>query len=378
VHLAVKNNPIPGENNFDLVRLLAALQVFLIHSNDHLGIAVPSLITFFPGVPIFFMVSGFLVTASLARSSSVGDYIRKRALRIFPALWTMTLVTLVLLLLLGHLTAQTDLFRLTLYVLGQATFFQIVDGGLGLFQNFGTGGVNGVLWTIETELQFYVVLPLMMWCCIGYSKFRIGIGLFLFVTSVTLYCFLVPTISSPGLGTEPQFFRYTVLVLYTSVLPHLFGFLFGVGIYFALPVLVRLLAGKVLYWIAAYAAFVYVVGVHFGIAGWDLEKNVALMLGERTILAGLVFSFAFSFRGLSDRLLRGNDISYGVYIYHMLAINTLLDFGVKGTPSALLLAATATLTAAILSWRLVERVALRLKTKATRQPDRAQLVAGGS
>ena len=56
------------QNNFDLIRLVAASQVVLFHGLEHLG---PSGVThsvlgealsWFPGVPIFFVVSGFLIT----------------------------------------------------------------------------------------------------------------------------------------------------------------------------------------------------------------------------------------------------------------------------------------------------------------------------
>jgi len=40
-----------------------------------------------------------------------------------------------------------------------------------------------------------------------------------------------------------------------------------------------------------------------------------------------VISFAMTCPSTSDRLLDGNDFSYGVYIYHMLVVNTLVELG---------------------------------------------------
>ena len=157
----VQRQALSRHNNFDLIRLLAAYQVVAMHSGEHLQVVMPGVLTFFPGVPIFFIVSGFLVTASLAHCGSLAEYARNRVLRIYPALWAMTAVTLLLLAAFGQIGAGTPKLRLLAYVLGQCTVFQIVDGGLGMFRGWGTGAVNGALWTIATELQFYVCLPLM-------------------------------------------------------------------------------------------------------------------------------------------------------------------------------------------------------------------------
>lgn len=77
-------------NNFDMLRMLAALQVVVIHGIEHFKIPVPSLVTvilsLFPGVPIFFFISGFLITASLIRNPSLIYFFQNRFLRIFPGL----------------------------------------------------------------------------------------------------------------------------------------------------------------------------------------------------------------------------------------------------------------------------------------------------
>ena len=78
-----------SRNNFDLLRILAASQVMVAHSFHHLGLDTESAwfqwLDRFPGVPVFFIISGFLVSASLERSKSPADYFTNRFLRIFPA-----------------------------------------------------------------------------------------------------------------------------------------------------------------------------------------------------------------------------------------------------------------------------------------------------
>src|SRR5476651_2285655 len=55
----------------------------------------------FPGVPIFFVISGFLISKSYERSSSIRDYYRNRCLRIFPALWGCLAVSIGVILIAG-------------------------------------------------------------------------------------------------------------------------------------------------------------------------------------------------------------------------------------------------------------------------------------
>jgi peptidoglycan/LPS O-acetylase OafA/YrhL len=78
-------------NNFDLLRLAAALQVVHAHASEHLHIAygaagriVNDVLLLFPGVPVFFVISGFLISMSYERSDDIAGYARNRVLRIFP------------------------------------------------------------------------------------------------------------------------------------------------------------------------------------------------------------------------------------------------------------------------------------------------------
>jgi peptidoglycan/LPS O-acetylase OafA/YrhL len=79
------------DNNFNLVRLMAAGLVLVSHSWPLTGTPGEPLekIADFSlghlGVDIFFVVSGFLVTGSLL-DRPMGSFLRARALRIFPAL----------------------------------------------------------------------------------------------------------------------------------------------------------------------------------------------------------------------------------------------------------------------------------------------------
>lgn len=67
--------PVAGEaprfprlNNLEWLRLFFALQVVAGHCSAHLGLRLPKILAFFPGVPAFFFVSGFLIYASYSNS----------------------------------------------------------------------------------------------------------------------------------------------------------------------------------------------------------------------------------------------------------------------------------------------------------------------
>src|SRR5947208_2952799 len=93
------------QNNFDLIRLFAALQVVLLHATYHLEISNSLWDDFlkcvrpFPGVPIFFTISGFLIFASYDSNQSIKKYLKNRYLRIYPLLYVITIITTILLMI---------------------------------------------------------------------------------------------------------------------------------------------------------------------------------------------------------------------------------------------------------------------------------------
>ena len=89
----------------------------------------------------------------------------------------------------------------------------------------------------------------------------------------------------------------------------------------------------------------------------------------------VTFAAAFSAPTLSDRLLRRNDVSYGVYIYHGPVINLLLATGLGAVALRFPLAIALTIALAYGSWRLVEKPALGLKRHPLYQHRAARLAS---
>jgi peptidoglycan/LPS O-acetylase OafA/YrhL len=79
-------------------------------------------------------------------------------------------------------------------------------------------------------------------------------------------------------------------------------------------------------------------------------------------LSCLVFKLEYTKPMLTAALLKNNDISYGIYIYHMPLVNLLLFFNLTESVIWFLLAIAGTLMSAVLSWYLLEKPCLSLKS----------------
>ena len=78
-------------------------------------------------------------------------------------------------------------------------------------------------------------------------------------------------------------------------------------------------------------------------------------------LAALVVRLAYTAPWLAGRVLRGNDISYGIYIYHMPVINYLMWAGLVTSWAWGAMGLAIVVAFAIASWILVERPALAIR-----------------
>jgi peptidoglycan/LPS O-acetylase OafA/YrhL len=139
------------------------------HSISHLDIATPpwlvKLIYAFPGVPIFFVISGFLISASYERSPGLKSYSRNRVLRIYPGLWCCVLTTILVAILCGFsfLNSQAPL-----WIIGQFV------GAI-----YTPGFLKDFVWDPQrqpldnsVELQFYFLLPALCWLAVRVQRIR--------------------------------------------------------------------------------------------------------------------------------------------------------------------------------------------------------------
>ena len=141
------------ENNFDLLRLIAAVQIASYHCYEHLHFTSQVLnniiysFRYFFGIHILFTISGFLIFSSFGHTPDLKRYFRNRFLRVYPGLWTCLLVTITILAAFGYIN-QTNIFsrQFWLWLGTQLTILQFYTPDM--FRQFGVRNPNGALWTI--------------------------------------------------------------------------------------------------------------------------------------------------------------------------------------------------------------------------------------
>ncbi len=354
-------------NNFDLLRILAALQVLLGHSVARLDLAHPALWPFvlaFPGVPIFFTISGYLISASYERNTSLRVYVTNRILRIFPGLWCVIFVTIPVAAAFGFSFLHASALA---WLLCQMAGFIFTPGFL---KTFGFGSYNGSLWTIPIELQFYFLLPIFY---IGRTLTeRRRTQIFIVALVVFMVAAFIYVLRSAPLSEDVVEPLKEKLLRY-SFIPHFYMFLTGVLLQRLNSHRSRWIAGKGPLWVAAYLA-----------AYFSLPHSAIIDVLSLQILAVATVSLAYTAPRLSESLFRGNDISYGVYIYHGLILNVFVQTGLREKWLYVLPVVGLTLAAASLSWRFVERPFLRQKqgtihaVQAAAPESSSELSIGGS
>lgn len=348
---------ISRTNNFDLIRLIAASQVLIWHSSMHLGVSdkihyILVVLYHFPGVPIFFTISGFLISFSLERNNfQLKQYFKNRSFRIFPALWVCTILTALLLFAFDKVGSTKDFIT---WFFAQITFFQFYASES--IKTWGTGHPNGSLWSISVELQFYLLLPLILYIInLAKKKWLINTSILVFFLLSILLKHLI-YLSSFMLQNELQ-----VKLLNNTVFICLHFFLTGIAIYKNFDWLLPFLKDKVLVWLMIYV--VYILVFKFWLKLYDNNYEITIWgITSNTILSLLTLSFAFSFTDLSKKILHENDISYGIYIYHMPIVNSMLSLGYNMSIWGLIITILCTVFLAFSSWKLIEQRILRLKT----------------
>lgn len=333
----------PKRNNLEWLRIIFALQVVITHAVSHLKseIKLPDLIANFPGVPAFFFVSGFLIYSSYVNSPG-SVYFWNRFLRIFPGLLLVTLGGGVIIVCDKGLGDFLDNYKTYLiWVFSQITLGQAYNPEL--FRSVGVGVINGSLWTITTEIIFYLVVPFIVWL---ERFFRFTI-LFFVACSFIVYT-VGPVVLNVVAFWGKSFFDLL------SLTPLVWGWMFGFGIiavkYF--NQISKLLKFAPLCLLPLVLMINHGDGILFQSSGNRL--GVLYFLCYAALILWLAFWLPV--------LPLSYDISYGAYIWHMPIINLLIILGFPNMEIAVFL----TLFMAALSWIFVEKPMLKLKRQSLR------------
>jgi peptidoglycan/LPS O-acetylase OafA/YrhL len=338
------------KNNFDAVRLVAALCVVVSHQFALTGLPEPVILNVHSlggfGVLVFFSVSGYLVAQSWDADPNLPRFAARRLLRIWPGLAVVVLLTVLVWGPLLTFIPTGEYFRhvWTREYLHNLRFSMRDILPVRLDGNALPLAVNGPLWTIPLELKCYVALAILGAAGLLRSKWWAVL-----LTAVLLVRYAV---------IEPRGDQLVDAWAWTLEQRYLLEF----GLFFAAGVLLHFLdldgARRKLLLVAG-AWLLGAAAVAFG------RPLLALWF----VVPATVIAFGVASLPYARRAGRFGDLSYGFYIYAFPIQQTLIWLYGKKLPwmavFALVLVTTAAFAAA--SWHLVEKRALRLKPK-RRQP----------
>jgi len=353
--------PLDGVRGFALVMIM----IFHGSLNTLHGEAIPGA---FISVDMFFALSGFLITTLLAQEFLREDridlrafYIR-RGLRLLPAL----VVFLAVMLIANELGAFGEaLHSVRVQSLWTALYVENWHQVWSPTLEFSLSPMTHA-WTLSVEEQFYLVWPLLLWGLLSLRRSpRVTIGIVLAgaMASAALMAIL-------GAGNTIDFHS-----LYgTEARAH--GLLFGSAL--GLAAAFDLLPRTAVWW----AKVIGALGALYFIAGFvlfdatDPANTRGVYFGAGLATTAIIFSAVTVSGGVLARILGSRPlvaagrVSYGGYLWHLPVVYVLTEqrVGLSFWP-LLVLRFIATFTLAVISFKIIESPALKLKRRFERRAD---------
>ena len=338
---------------FDTVRLLAALMVLHGHMFAIAGRPQPLILgggLAFVAVIVFFVVSGYWVSESAVQRSRVA-YVVARALRILPGLAVCCAVTILLCALASAKPVNAYLASPETwgFMWNALPFFHSPQLGIpGVFEDGPMKeAVNGSLWTLEYEVLCYILVGVA-------AVFGRG-GVRVFMIAAAVFGLAV---YAQAFGGDPNKLNARMIFLldYLTlgwIAVFTGAFAFGAWLHSADERRLRQVIA------------VSVIAMALGFHDPSFSQAVSIFLyGSIAIWIGRNVS-------LDRWATRGQDISYGVYIYafpiQQLTVRWIQPADTAGFLAYYAVALGATAGLAMLSWLLVERPALLLKNPLARR-----------
>jgi peptidoglycan/LPS O-acetylase OafA/YrhL len=334
-------------NGYDLLRLLLAAAVVYTHSYavggfgpeplKHLskeGVILGEL-----GVLGFFGLSGFLVSASFARSRSLWSYFLKRSRRIFPGFWVC-------------LVATAFVFAPTIWLVTGRAFGEFPWSGPGGAWDYVTskffliirehhvgtvlagaawpGSINGSLWSLFPEFACYIAVAVL-----GLGGAFTASRWMLAGSAVVAFLYHASTC----LDGRDAFPHVPTFYAFTTYAPYLTAFAVGA------------------------CASVWRDSIKFTwgtVIVMAISAAVLLKFGGFDIAAPILITALVLTAGGCFALRLKTDLSYGIYIYSFPCQQLLFAMGVAAAGLPVYFAASILTSAACawLSWTFIERPAL--------------------
>jgi peptidoglycan/LPS O-acetylase OafA/YrhL len=164
---------LPYSPGLDGLRALAVIAVLLYHAD------LAWIPGGFLGVEVFFVISGYLITALLLAEwrqrgrIDLKTFWLRRARRLLPALYVLLVVTLAFAVV--FLPAEVAGLRGdVLAAFGYVTNWYLIFGQESYFEAVGRPSLLQHLWSLAVEEQFYLIWPpiLALGLCIGATRLR--------------------------------------------------------------------------------------------------------------------------------------------------------------------------------------------------------------
>lgn len=101
------------------------------------------------GVPLFFILSGFVITLTINRCKSPFEFLYRRFMRLYPTYWICLLITL-------------TVINITDFKMFQLPLIDVLMNFTMVSEIFGFNYVDGSYWSLLPELLFYFLMALLM------------------------------------------------------------------------------------------------------------------------------------------------------------------------------------------------------------------------
>ncbi|WP_162958831.1 acyltransferase family protein [Nocardia yunnanensis] len=376
----------------DALRGLAAFAVVIQHVSERL---FPAYFRFSQayfglgefGVFVFFLVSGFIIPASMERGRSLGQFWVGRFFRLYPLFWACLTAAMLLYSVNQFGLRASYLEHSVRNFLANLTMVQFFLGGENIL-------IIGASWSLAYELVFYLFLSLLLIAGLN----RKSVPLAVLAVALIIPGAFLPVAMVTGAGANAG--TRTAVVVLTIVVAMVFATLASnrrmaltaIGLafltvplvlnqpgasamtfgYFATmfvgTVLYRITSGEIAAW-RGWAVFGFAIGLIFFVSTF-LQPTLDPITGvwitwvkqPLTIIPAYLFFAAFLFLrrySFPQPLLYLGRISYSLYLVHALV----LDFprwhsSVLGVPPqwlTLLTLVTAALVIAAVTYRVIEQ-----------------------
>jgi peptidoglycan/LPS O-acetylase OafA/YrhL len=333
-----------SNNNFDLIRILAALMVLFFHSFylfKNSGHPIPGTTLLKDNsigglaVYVFFFLSGMFITSSFINSKKYTDFILLRVFRIWPALLVCVIFSV---FIVGPAVSKYSLHD---YYYSRGTWDYLVHNILlyhlrftlpGVFENnFYPNAVNGSIWTLPVELLCYCMVFILGICGMFKSK--------------------------------------TASILVNGVLFLIYAFnIDSIGNYLNTP-FPFFIVGSICYLFRRYLIIDYKIAILLLVIYIIFYKSIFLFMA---LLYGVLVAGSSDF---AKKIKLPGDYSYGIYVYAFV-VQQIIAYYLPDISSyqSLLLTVPFTIGLASLSWHFVEYPLMRFAKRKVKKGQQESAV----